>query len=130
MTPSATPPPSATATFTPTHSPTATGIVSTPTDSPTPVATGTPVLYPNPVKDPGPIHLATAFDQPHDFVTVRIFTTAFRKVLEKSAQIVPAGPFQMDLDPSDFKGSPANGLYYVVITTPSNRWVSKLLISR
>ena len=103
----------------------------TPTVTGTPVvsATTTPILYPNPLKGPGPIHLELTFDQPHDYVTVKIFTTAFRKVYEGSSQFVPSGLFVMDIDPDHFKGSSAaNSLYYVITTTPSNRWISKLLI--
>jgi hypothetical protein len=80
------------------------------------------------LKGPGPIHLVVNFDNPHDFVTVKVFTTAFRKVYENTTPNVPGGPFQFDLDPDNFKGSAANGLYYAVITTPSDRWISKLLI--
>jgi hypothetical protein len=89
----------------------------------------TPILYPNPLKGPGPVTLSVSFGEPHDYVTVKVFTTAFRKVYENTTRFVPAGIFNFSLDPRDFSGAPgANGLYYVVITTPSNRWISKLLI--
>jgi hypothetical protein len=95
------------------------------------LAAATPVLYPNPVKNDDPVTLRMVFDQPHDFVTVKVFTTAFRKVYEDTVRFVPAEVFSYSLEPNHFKGSrSANGLYYVVVTTPSNRWISKLLIIR
>ena len=73
--------------------------------------------------------MTVSFDKPHDYVTVKVYTTAFRMVYENTSRFVPAGVFGFDLDPGQFKGSSsANGLYYVVVTTPSNRWISKLLI--
>lgn len=130
--PSATPTftPSATATRTPT--PTSTR---TPSATPTGTSTGPepaqPVLYPNPVRDGGPATLLVQFNTPHDFVTVKVFTTAFRKVFENTVTFTTPGPFTCVLDTGNFKGSPAaNGLYYVLVTTPSDRWISKLLILR
>jgi fimbrial isopeptide formation D2 family protein len=88
-----------------------------------------PTLYPNPVKGTGPANLQVVFSQRQDFVTIKVFTTAFRKVYDDTVKSVPVGTFLYALDPDHFKGSAAaNGLYYVVITTPSNKWVSKLLI--
>jgi hypothetical protein len=58
---------------------------------------------------------------------IRIFTTAFRKIYETEDKNVPAGVYTKDL--TGFHVSDvANGLYYVVITTPTNRWIDKLLI--
>jgi hypothetical protein len=83
------------------------------------------------LKGPGPVTLSVVFSNPHDYVTVKVFTTAFRKVFENTSRFVPAGTFDFSLNPDDFKGAAgANGLYYVLITTPSNRWISKLLILR
>lgn len=89
----------------------------------------TPILYPNPLKGPGTVTLAVYFSNPHDYVTVKVFTTAFRKIYENTSHFVPAGTFDFTLNPDDFKGATgANGLYYVLVTTPSNRWISKLII--
>ncbi|GEM_PF-3580967 len=129
-----TPTPSATLTASATPSPTTT-LAGTPsptwTLTPGASAATTPFLYPNPVKDDNPATLRVDFDQPHDFVSIRVFTTAFRKVYDDRKQFVPAGVFSYSLDTSNFKGSrAANGLYYVVVTTPTHRWISKLLIFR
>ena len=93
------------------------------------VAQGAPVLYPNPVKGGGPAELQVVLNQPQDYLTVKVFTTSFRKVYEDNVKTVPAGVFQYGLDTTRFEGgAAANGLYYVVATTPSNRWILKLLI--
>ena len=90
-----------------------------------------PTLYPNPIKGVGSANLQVVFGQTQDFVTIKVFTTAFRKVYDDTLKSVPTGTFLYSLDPDNFKGSrAANGLYYVVITTPSNKWVTKLLIFR
>jgi hypothetical protein len=87
------------------------------------------VLYPNPLKEDGPVHLKIPFDRPHDYVNVRVFTTAFRNIYENKTLFISEGVFEMDLDPVRFKGSPpANGFYYVVIDIPGRRWIAKLLI--
>lgn len=93
------------------------------------VAQASPSLYPNPVRDNGAAELQVPLGQPQDYLTVKVFTTAFRKVYEDTVKTVPAGVFLYGLDTTHFEGGvAANGLYYVVITTPSNRWISKLLI--
>ena len=90
-----------------------------------------PVLFPNPLKNNGPVNLQVVFGKTQDYVTVKVFTTAFRKIYDDTVKSVPVGTFLYGLDPDHFRGSvAANGLYYVVISTPSNRWVSKLLIFR
>jgi len=90
-----------------------------------------PVFYPNPIKGDGPANLDVVFDQVQDYVNIKVFTTAFRKVYEDNVRSVPAGTFLYNLDTNFFKGGRgANGLYYVVVKTPSNRWVIKLLIFR
>lgn len=95
------------------------------------LASATPLIYPNPLKDQGPVNLEVVLSKPQDSLSVKVFTTAFRKVYEDKVQSVPGGMFLYGLDPSRFKGAAgANGLYYVVITTPSNRWVLKLLVTR
>lgn len=88
-----------------------------------------PVLWPNPLKGKGPTNLRVIFNEPHDYVIVKVFTTAYRKVYETRINFVSGGLFTYSLEPANFNGSAAaNGLYYVVLTTPSERWVSKLLI--
>jgi hypothetical protein len=83
------------------------------------------------VKGTGSTTLAVSFDKPHDYVTIKIYTTAFRKIYQYTAHYVQAGIFTLSLDTAHINGgSMANGVYYVVITTPSNRWISKLLVLR
>lgn len=90
-----------------------------------------PVVFPNPLKGPGPTNLQVVFPETENFVTIKVFTTAFRKVYEDTIQSVPQGTFTYGLDPDHFKGSrAANGLYYAVISTPSHRWVLKILIEK
>jgi GH18 family chitinase len=130
--------PSATPTFTPTLSwtPTSTGTSTwtrTPTDSPTltqtPIGTVTdPKLFPNPVLGPGPVTLVLTLPQGGD-VKVRIFTAAFRKMLESLHSQVPAGTATFSLEMKDQWGKPlANGIYYVVVEGPQGRKVLKLLL--
>jgi len=93
------------------------------------VAQTSPLIYPNPVRDDSPAELQIPLNQPQDYLTVKVFTTAFRKVYEDMVKTLPSGVFTYGLDTTRFDGgAAANGLYYVVITTPSNRWTSKLLI--
>lgn len=93
------------------------------------VAQTAPLLYPNPVGGGGPAELQVVLNQPQDYLTVKVFSTSFRKVYEGTVKTVPSGVFLYGLDTSHFEGgTAANGLYYVVITTPSNRWTLKLLI--
>jgi len=69
------------------------------------------------------------FTEPHDYVAIKVYTTAFRKIYERDFKYVPAGFFTFSFD--NFPGSAvANGLYYVAVSTPSNRWIDKLLILR
>jgi hypothetical protein len=95
----------------------------------TPAAPATPVLYPNPFKRNGPLNLQVYFAEPHDYVTVKIFTTAFRKIYQSNQSNVPAGVFTFSFD-NFHPSSVANGLYYVVVMTPTDRWIEKLLILR
>jgi len=89
-------------------------------------------LYPNPLQGSGNPTLQIYFSQPHDYVSVKVFTTAFRKVYDDRVDYVPAGTFTYSIASARFKGgeSIANGLYYVLVTTPSDRWLKKLLILR
>ena len=94
------------------------------------MATMGPVLFPNPVKGRDPVSLRVVFGKTQDDVSIKVFTTAFRKVYDDTVKSVPEGIFLYGLDPDHFKGSAANGLYYVEVKTPSNRWISKLLVLR
>ncbi len=92
------------------------------------VAQTAPVLYPNPVNS-GPAKIQVILNQPQDYLTVKVYTTAFRRVYSDTVENVPAGEFLYGLDTSHFEGgAAANGLYYVAVTTPSNHWILKLLV--
>ena len=68
---------------------------------------------------------------PVNGVRLQIFTTAFRKVMEKSLGNLPAGVQQASFDLKDDKGTPlASGIYYVVLTDASRQSVGKLLLLR
>jgi rhamnogalacturonan endolyase len=118
-------------TFTPSATGTSTAANSvTPTRTSTPAATSVVVLFPNPATGPGPVtlnlHLSTA-----GRVQISVFTTAFRRVNEITLSNVPAGTTDVALPLTDREGTPlADGLYYVVVTTPQGRFVVKLMILR
>lgn len=106
------------------------GLVSPKTASVTVTVSQTsPSLYPNPLRGNGPAELQIPLNQAQDYLRVKVFTTSFRKVYEDTVKTVPAGVFIYGLDSTRFEGGlAANGIYYVVLTTPSNRWILKLLI--
>ena len=116
--------PTQTPTFTPSFTPTASF---TPTQ--TPWVGNTVVVYPNPVSG-GPVNvMPPAYNGTAD-VEVEIFTTAFRKVQDKTFSSVPSGTaVAMGLE--DMWGTPlADGLYYVVVKVEGKRSVAKLLVLR
>ena len=77
----------------------------------------------------GPVMIQIGFTNQVDWVKVRVFTTAFRKVKEKTYNNVSAGLGNLTLDLSDNWGAPlANGIYFVLITTPDSKFERKLLI--
>ncbi len=118
-----------TTTATPTATPTLTSTVQ-PIGTPTPHPLATQVvLYPNPSNGTEPLFIAVPLTAPAD-VKVQIFTTAFRKVQEKTYPSQPVGiPVSITLN--DREGTPlASGLYYVVVITPQGRSIGKLLILR
>jgi len=64
-------------------------------------------------------------------VSIQVFTTAFRKVSETNLGQFPQGTNTLSLPTDDNWGTPlANGLYYLVIHTPSDQLVVKLLVMR
>jgi hypothetical protein len=89
-------------------------------------------MFPNPITGGNGTTLQIFFNEPHDYVTVKLYTIAFRKIYEDQVNFAPAGNFIYYIDPGKFKGGSAvgNGVYYVVITTPTNRWMVKLLVLR
>jgi DNA-binding beta-propeller fold protein YncE len=138
--------PTSTASWTPTSTPTLSPTVTatwTPTLSPTLTATFTetttptegchdPVFYPNPVLGGNTLSLHFPPCEQGREVRVKIFTLAFRKVLDLDIQQVPIGT-DLNLQLRDNWGVPlANGLYYLVIDKPETgaRSIGKLLILR
>lgn len=116
-----------------TETPTAVTITATPTGTAqvtaTPASSTQVVFYPNPANGNGPVLIAVSLIAPGD-VKVQVFTTAFRKVQEKTYPGQPVGvPISLSL--TDRKGNPlASGLYYVLVTWPQGRTIGKLLIIR
>ncbi len=133
-TPTLTPTPLLTATATATASPTITTTPSftwTSTVTSTPgIFSGEPVIYPNPVNGPGPISIRLPNYLGLADIPVKIYTTAFRLVDKFTANQM-AGGSDVSLPLTDQGGTRlANGLYYVVVTTPLGRSIEKLLILR
>ena len=109
---------SATRTFTPVFTAT-----STPKGKPT------PIVYPNPAPGGTVNILPPATNGPSD-VTVKIYTVAFRKVVERTYENIPSGT-AVPLELADRWGTPlASGLYYVVVDTNTGRSTGKLIILR
>jgi O-glycosyl hydrolase len=125
----------ATATSSPTQTPTATATwTATQTSTVTSTLTATPlpgllpVVYPNPVSG-GTVTVDPALTGTSE-VEVQIFTTAFRKVQDKTYGQVGAGQTVV-LELKDRSGTPlADGLYYLVVTTNQGRSILKLLVLR
>lgn len=140
-----------TITFTATATPTATSTATftftatstrTPTDTPsitctatitcTPTATSIPEnLYPNPVSGAGPVKIQVTLKDSRNFIAIKVFTIAFRKINEQSYAYEPPGIYTYSIPLRDERGANlANGLYYVEITTNESRMIQKLLILR
>ena len=109
---------------------TVTPFTSTPTATAAVTPVSNPVLYPNPVSGPGPISIRLPNYPGLADIPVKVYTTAFRLVDKFTADQM-AGGSNVSLPLTDQGGSPlANGLYYVVVTTPEGRSTLKLLIIR
>lgn len=64
-------------------------------------------------------------------VNLRIFTVAFRKVLDETTAVLPAGVNNLSVPLVDKTGTPlANGLYYLVVTVDGKRTILKLLVEK
>lgn len=88
-------------------------------------------LFPNPVFGQGPVTVQVSLPSPTSEVTVTVYTTAFRKVNTVTSANLPAGVHVLPIPLTDKAGVPlANGLYYLVLKTPSERIILKLLILR
>jgi hypothetical protein len=141
-TPSPTLTPTFTASATPTYSPTVTPTFtpsSTPSNSPTsspsftPTITATegcdePRFYPNPVRGGGSMSLHLPPCDQGQEVHLKIFTLAFRKVVDRDVTQWNQGVNGV-LNLTDDWGRPlANGLYYLVIDRMEGRTIGKILI--
>lgn len=152
---SATPTVSANATFTTTNTPTGTltSSTQTPTITFTPIPPGKLTLFPNPADGTKPVTLQLDCSFSGN-LKLQIFTTAFRKVQQKTYGQIMSYPVNgsctgvnIVLDLKDDWGMPlANGLYYVVVSNSTtlmtgspmgsgqaaspHRIVTKLLILR
>jgi len=70
-------------------------------------------------------------DAPAVQVRMTVYTTAYRRVGDRTVRNIPAGVRQEPLPVTDLKGRPlANGLYYVVIGLPSGPVIAKWMILR
>ncbi|HVM33461.1 MAG TPA: glycosyl hydrolase family 8 [bacterium] len=109
-------------------------VVLTPTPTQTPIVSvpvTDPIPYPNPSTGNGPVSVSVSFGQPTGPVHLQIFTTAFRMVQDINEGPVNAGAQSFSLNLVDKDSIPlANGLYYVVISTPNGRSIGKILVLR
>jgi hypothetical protein len=118
--------------FTPTST---ASVAPTLTFTPTPPAstggvTNPPVLFPNPITGPGPVTIQLPNYSGSGIVTIQVFTTAFRMVNSLPPKS-EAGGSDVTLPLTDRKGDPlADGLYYVLVTSPAGKSIVKLLILR
>jgi hypothetical protein len=124
-----------TSTFTPTVTSTLTPTVTQTTTSsftPTPLVEGpVAVFYPNPVTLGTSVNLS--MPENANTIKVRLFTSAYRKVLETSGLSQPdrIGRYYYPIELKDDKGSPlGNGLYYAVVESENFKKTLKLLVAR
>ncbi|HTC19808.1 MAG TPA: NHL repeat-containing protein, partial [bacterium] len=136
ITSTATPSPTPTITWTPTVTVTFTGtstpsltptptISSTPTNSPTPVpVTSVCPPYPNPVSG-DQISFCYTVAGPSR-IRWKVYTTAFRKILDRDEGITPGGTLVWNLK-DQWEIPVANGLYYLRVEIEGNQPLSKVL---
>ncbi|HJT24854.1 MAG TPA: T9SS type A sorting domain-containing protein, partial [bacterium] len=89
-----------------------------------------PFIYPNPAKGVEAVTLHLAPCDTDEDVRLKVFTTAFRKVLDST---IPAGTTagNYPLELKDNWGIPlANGLYYLVINRGEGVVVKKMIVLR
>ena len=124
---STTPTPTLSATLTATPS-------ASPTFTPTAISTATliptqnvPIIYPN----PAPGGVVNVLPPPYTGspdIRIEIFTSAFRKVQDKTYSNVPSGQ-SVPVSLTDRFGSPlAGGIYYIRVTVDGHRSIGKLLV--
>jgi hypothetical protein len=136
FTPTSTPTPTLTPTFTVTSTPTLTptqtpcgwpGFTCTPTLNPNKLVYN-PIAYPNPVKQ-GQVTFTYKLSVPADTVSLKLFTTAFRKVADFNGTALE-GPNSVPYDASSL----ANGLYYYLLEAKSGdrkeRFIGKIIVAR
>ena len=79
----------------------------------------------------GPVTVNFTLKDPADQVSLKLFTTAFRKINETTLIHVPAGLVKTQLDLVDQRGSQlSNGLYYLLVTSAQGHSIGKILILR
>ena len=88
---------------------------------------GPPIVYPNPAPG-GDCQVQFTLGNSGD-IRFQLFTTAFRKMLDRPLGTLPAGVYNVNLDLKDEWGSRlANGIYYVVVSNGKKHAVGKLLV--
>jgi hypothetical protein len=86
-------------------------------------------IYPNPVMGPV-VNILPAPYSGTSSVQAKIYTLAFRMVLDETFPPVPSGTV-VTVTLTDRGGNPlSNGLYYVVVTTKGGKAVGKMLVLR
>ena len=81
--------------------------------------------------DPPVVKVNVTLGQAAEWVRVRLYTVAMRKVAEQSFDPRPSGVYDFDLLLKDVKGSDlGNGFYYLVVETQAGRSIGKLLLLR
>jgi hypothetical protein len=91
----------------------------------------TPIAYPNPVLGGETVTVNVPLGEASESVVLQVFTTAYRKILEENLGPMAAGMNDVGLTLRDDKAKAlANGIYYIVVTTPQGRAIGKLVILR
>jgi hypothetical protein len=125
-TPSWTSSPTNTATPTPSSTPSA-------THSPEPVeglTSNSPLIYPNPSQGIEQVQIAIPGLSGVSDIKVKVLTVGFRKVREETFTSVPKdGTITLRLR-DNWNTALGNGLYYVLIETPKDRFMEKLIVLR